>query len=127
MARPTKYADMSPNQVNTSENSNKNGPNRETPCNRTANVNGNAIRTNALELIPAAGNDSTIGRRVASVKTISPIKKIKNTSATDGVEITNREITRCRVSPLPSECASSIAARYCEKTINTAQLAVQNR
>src|SRR5258706_6610904 len=127
MARPTKYAVVSPTQVITSENSNKNGPNRETPCNRTANVSGNAIRTNALELIPAAGNASTIGRRVAIVKTVSPIKKIKNTSATDGVVITNREITRIMDSSLPGECASSIAARYCEKTINTAQLAVQNR
>src|ERR1051326_6184163 len=124
--RPTKEAAVSPIQVTTSANSSKYGPTNEIPCSRTASVSGRATNNRPLELIPAAGKASTRGRRVASVRIASPIRKMKKTAAAVGVDTPKRPTCRCSVRPFPKECASSIDARNCTKTSSTAQLAVRS-
>src|SRR5215469_5385507 len=70
--RPTKYATVSAAQVIARAKSSRRGPSSRYACKRTANDKGNATRRRALEEIPAAGRDSTSGRRVKSVRKVMP-------------------------------------------------------
>src|SRR6266851_6640334 len=70
--RPTKYAAVSPTHVITNAKSNSSGPCEGKPWSRIVYDKGNATRINPLELIPAAGSASTIGRLVNSVNTAIP-------------------------------------------------------
>src|ERR1700682_2414976 len=76
-ARPAKYAAESLAQISTNTKSRRRGPSLPSACRRIAYVSGKATSNKPLELIPAEGSTSTMGRLVANVMTAIPNTKRK--------------------------------------------------
>src|SRR6202521_6292259 len=86
-ARPAKYAAESLAQISTNTKSRRRGPSLPSACRRIAYVSGKATSNKPLELMPAEGNASTIGRLVARVMNAIPSTKRKTPSSARGKKL----------------------------------------
>src|SRR3984893_353447 len=83
-ARPAKYAAESLAQISTNTKSRRRGPSLPSACRRIAYVRGKDNSNKPLELIPADGSASTMGRLVASVMSAIPSTKRNTASSARG-------------------------------------------
>src|SRR6202166_3428248 len=86
-ARPAKYAAESLAQISTNTKSRRRGPSLPSAWGRIEYVRGKATSNRPLELIPAEGSASTMGRFVARVMNAIPITKRKTASSARGKKL----------------------------------------